>query len=406
MILVEKHIINHNHKYYNILDETAYKAKNLYNATLYAVRQHFFNTNEYLSYAKIQREFQNAKQFDYYELPCKVSQWVMKMVDHNFKSFFKANKEYKNNPSKFNGKPKLPKYLDKTQGRYLITYTNQAISKKLLETRGLIKLSGIEVYIPTKLKYTQINQVRVVKRTDSYIIEIIYNYDNVDLKRDNNRYASIDLGIDNLATVTTNTEVKPFAVNGKKLKSYNHYYNKKLSEYKSILKVRNNKETSNRIRIITNKRNNKVNDYLHKSSRYIVNQLVSNNINTLIIGYNKEWKQDTNIGKVNNQNFVQIPHGRFVEMLCYKCEMCGINVMLQEESYTSKCSFLDNESIEKHDKYVGRRIKRGLFKSANGKLINSDVNGSYNIMRKCKPNAFANGIKGVVVHPSIIKIEN
>ena len=174
--------------------------------------------------------------------------------------------------------------------------------------------------------------------------------------------------------------LKPILINGKPLKSINQYYNKKLANLKS--KLRNEKKTSKRIKSLTNKRNNKVNDYLHKTSRLITNYLVSNNINTLVVGKNKEWKQDVNIGKKNNQNFVQIPHSRLIDMLLYKCKLRGINVIITEESYTSKCSFLDDEGIKKHKVYKGNRIKRGLFKSSEGVLINADVNGSLNILKK------------------------
>ena len=167
------------------------------------------------------------------------------------------------------------------------------------------------------------------------------------------------------------------------------------------------KKTSKRLRSLTFKRNNKLTDFMHKSSRYIVNQLVSKGITTLVIGRNKNWKQDTNIGKINNQNFVQLPHAKFINMLSYKCALCGISVELVNESYTSKCSFLDTESIEHHENYIGKRIKRGLFCSGSGKLINADVNGSYNILLKCKPNAFdVDGVMGVVVHLVIIRITN
>lgn len=408
MILVEKHIIKSNDSRYYIIDEAAYKSKNLYNATLYVIRQHFFNTKEYLPYTKLQRIFQKEKQFDYYQLPSKVSQWTMKMVDQNFKSFFKSLQSYKTTPSKFKSKPKLPKYLDVTSGRFLLIYTSQAISKRELDKNHTIKCSGLNITVKTKLQYKDIQQVRIVKGLNCYTIEILYKIDSVPLLKDNGRYAAIDLGIDNFATVTTNIKGDtPFVISGKEAKSYNHYYNKVLANYKSVLSNRNNKKSSNRLRKLTFKHNNKLMDFMHKSSCYIVNQLVSKGITTLVIGKNKNWKQDTNIGKINNQNFVQLPHAKFIEMLRYKCALRGISVELINESYTSKCSFLDFESIEKHGEYIGKRIKRGLFRSGNGILINADVNGSYNILCKCKPNSFTvDGVMGVVVHPVIIKITN
>lgn len=179
-------------------------------------------------------------------------------------------------------------------------------------------------------------------------------------------------------TVSSNV-TKPFIINGKPLKSINQYWNKERARLQSLL---GDKKTSKRIQSITNKRNNKVKDYLHKSSRKLVDFLVSNNISTLVVGYNEEWKQGVNLGKRNNQSFVFIPYYTLIEQLEYKCRLEGINFILTEESYTSKCSFLDNEEVCKHEKYLGKRIKRGLFKSKEGKLINADLNGSLNILKK------------------------
>ena len=408
MILVERHIINKKDKKYRLIDEAAYKSKNLYNATLYAVRQHYFETNEYISYARLQHIFQTEKQVDYYALPTKVAQWTMKLVDQNFKSFFKSIKQFKENPSKFKGKPKIPYYLDSVNGRYQLTYTKQAISKKELDNKGVIKPSGLEIEIPTRLTYNDIQQVRIVRGVNYYVVEVLYKVEDVLPLDDNGKYAAIDLGINNFATLTTNLEHDiPLVISGKEIKSYNHWYNKELSNRKSILEKRNATKSSKYINQITIKRKNKISDFMHKSSRYIVNQLVSKGITTLVIGKNKNWKQDTHMGKANNQNFVQIPYNSFIDKLIYKCYLRGISVKLIDESYTSKCSFLDMESICKHDNYLGKRVKRGLFVSSDGTKINADVNGSYNILRKCKPNAFnANGVKGVVVHPLIIKIRN
>ena len=408
MILVEQHIIKHNNPKFKVIDMAAYKSKNLYNATLYAIRQHFFETGEYLPYAKVQHIFQTEKQFDYYQLPTKVSQWTMKMVDQNFNSFFKSLKTFKKNPSQYNGRPNIPKYLDKVDGRFELIYTSQAISKKTLDKYGILKLSGLDVELKTKLTYKEIKQVRIIKGLGYYTVEVLYEVPDVPLKEDNGRYAAIDIGVNNFATVTSNLNGDiPFAISGKEIKSYNHWYNKELAKQKSLLEQRNKAKSSKRLRRVGLKRKNKMNDFMHKSSRYIVNQLVSKGITVLVIGKNKNWKQDINIGKVNNQNFVQIPYNLFIQKIQYKCALCGIKVELVNESHTSKCSFLDNEDIKHHEQYIGKRIKRGLFRSKDGKLINADVNGSYNILRKCKPNAFeVNGVMGVVVHPVIVKMTN
>lgn len=326
-----------------------------------------------MNWFSIDKIFKEKKQDDYYSLPCKVSQQTLKLLNQNFKSFFSLLK--KKNYAK---KKSIPKYLDKSKGRFVTVYTNQAISKKELR-KGIIQLSGTDFKIKTKVDGNSINQVRIVPKNSYYKVEVIYEVEEIEELEDNEKYAAIDLGVNNLATVSFN-DSKPFIINGKPLKSINQFYNKRKAELQS--KSSGNRKTSNKINSITRKRNNKIKNYLHKASRCIVNHLVSNNVNTLIIGKNDNWKQETNIGKKNNQNFVSIPHSQFVEMISYKCKLVGVAVMITEESYTSKCSFIDNEEMKHHEDYKGKRIKRGLFRTNEGKLINADLNGSLNIMRK------------------------
>ena len=366
MRLTESIQITRENKLYHELDRFCFLSKNLYNSSLYAIRQHFFNTKKYKNYNSLNKDFIQSHQIDYYALPTKVSQQTMKMVDQNFKSFFGLLKL----KSK---KAKIPKYLKK-QGRYEIIFTIQSISQKELK-KGFLKLSGINQKIKIRDTITNIQQVRIIPKEtfNCYNIEIVYKVSEKQLKKDNKKYASIDLGINNIATVAFNCK-KPFIINGKPLKSINQYYNKKRSKLTNI--------KTRKAKLLNRKRDNKIKDYLHKASRYITNHLVYNNINTLIIGKNNGWKQEVNIGKKNNQNFVSIPFEKFVFMLQYKCNLEGINVIIREESYTSKCSFIDNEEIKKHETYLGRRIKRGLFKTAFGKIINADLNGSLNIMKK------------------------
>lgn len=373
MQLVEQHIIKKNDERYKILDEVCFKSKNLYNAALYEIRQHFFNTKQFLNWFSIDKMFKEKKQDDYYSLPCKVSQQTLKLLNQNFKSFFSLLKK-----KNYTKKKSIPKYLDKSKGRFVAVYTNQAISKKELRN-GIIQLSGTRFKIKTKVNGNSINQVRIVPKNSYYKVEVIYEVEEIEELEDNEKYAAIDLGVNNLATVSFN-EFKPFIINGKPLKSINQFYNKRKAELQS--KLSGNRKSTNKINSITRKRNNKIKNYLHKASRCIVNHLVSNNVNTLIIGKNDNWKQETNIGKKNNQNFVSIPHSQFVEMISYKCKLVGIAVMMTEESYTSKCSFIDNEELKHHEEYKGKRIKRGLFRTNEGRLINADLNGSLNIMRK------------------------
>lgn len=372
MYLTERHIIKNNEE----LDILCFKSKNLYNKALYLVRQHYFETKNYLDWIKVYRLMVDSKDEDYYALPTKVSNQTLRLLDRNFSSFFALIKKKKS--SNYDKPIRIPRYLDK-EGRYIAVFYKEAVSKVYLR-KGIIKLSSLSIEIPTKkANESNLVEVRILPRNNHHIIEVVYEIEDKEVKSDNRRYASIDLGLNNLATVGSNV-VKPFIINGKPLKSINQYWNKEKARLQSLLK--GNKKTSKRINSITNKRNNKVKDYLHKSSKMLVNFLVSNDISTLVIGYNEEWKQNINIGKRNNQSFVNIPFYTFIKQLEYKCKLEGINIILTEESYTSKCSFLDNESVEKHESYLGKRIKRGLFRSAKNKIINADLNGSLNILKK------------------------
>ena len=371
MYLVERHIIKNNEE----LDELCFNSKNLYNKALYLVRQHYFKTKGYLNFFGVNKLMIETKDEDYYALPTRVSNQTLRLLDSNFKSFFSLVK--KKQSSNYDKSIRIPRYLNK-EGRYITVFPKEAVSKVYLR-KGIIRLSKLPIEIPTKVTESNLVELRVLPRNNHHVIEVVYKVEQKEPKSDNGRYASIDLGLDNLATVSSNV-VKPFIINGRPLKSINQYYNKEKARLQAHLK--GNKKTSKRIKSITNIRNNKVKDYLHKSSRRIVNFLVSNNISTLVIGYNEEWKQNINLGRTNNQAFTNIPFCTFINQLDYKCKLEGINVILTEESYTSKCSFLDGESLEEHENYLGKRIKRGLFKSAKGKLINADLNGSLNILRK------------------------
>lgn len=350
---------------YAELDRMCFLSKNLYNAALYAVRQHFFQTGKYKGYNALCHEFIAMKNPDYYAMNTKVSQQTMKLVDKSFVSFFALVKK--------KIKARIPKYLPKN-GRQVLTFTMQAVSKPLLK-QGYIKLSGIESKFKIRDDIQNIACVRVVPKPtfNCYDVEVVYNVPDSEMKPDNGRYAAIDLGISNLATGSFNCD-KPFIVNGRPLKSINQYYNKRKSECKNL--------KSNKSRSLNRKRDNKVRDYLHKASRMVVNQLASRAVNTLVIGKNDGWKQEAGMGRRNNQTFVSIPFEKFIGMMEYKCRMAGITVIQANESHTSKCSFLDMEPIGHHDEYVGKRIRRGLFRSASGYMINADLNGSLNIMRK------------------------
>jgi putative transposase len=424
MQLTERHIIKSTEPRFTEIDQLAFKSKNLYNAANYVIRQNFIYGWGYFNYNEMNRLIKS--QVAYKALPAKVSQQILMVLDKNWKSFFESIKAYKADSSKFTGRPKLPKYKDKVKGRNILVYTIQAISSKQLRS-GIIKLSGTELSIKTKVNPDRICQVRLVPKCDSYVIEVIYNactepFDGVYPERsrraqgklrrsepestanNNDFVAGIDLGLNNLVALTSNQPgFVPLLINGRLLKSINQFYNKRKAHLQSRLKGRN--KTSSRIQRLTRCRNQKVDNYLHHASRMIINVLVTQQIGTLVIGKNAQWKTDINLGKQTNQNFVSIPHARLIEMLEYKAFLVGIKVIVQEESYTSRANFLALDPIPVYGKietepvFTGKRIKRGLYKTSANQLINSDVNGAYNILRKAIPNAFGDGIESCVVQP-------
>ena len=409
MQLVERHMIKKGHSLYKELDSISFLSKNLYNKANYIIRQEFIKTSKekergkrekanWIRYGELQKMMQDSKDFDYMQLPAKVSQQVLRTLDKSWSSFFRSIKVWKKGNSGHTGRPKLPKYKDKKNGRNILTYTIQAISKKGLKN-GIILLSKTNVKIKTRK--TDIQQVRVVPKIDHYVIEVVYKREIVQAKVDKNKIAGVDLGVNNLATVTSNQNVSPLLINGRPLKSMNQFYNKERARLQSFV----GDKSSNKLRSLTNKRNRKVDDYLHRASKEIVTHLIKNEIGTVVIGKNKLWKMESNIGKKNNQNFINIPHARLIEMIAYKCELVGILVIIKEESYTSKCSFIDFEEMKHHENYMGYRKHRGLFITKDRLKINADCNGSGNIIRKEFPNAFSDGIEGVVVRPLRVNLQ-
>lgn len=396
MQLVESHIIKPTDPRYKKIDSACFASKNLYNAALYEVRQAFIHEGVYLNYPTMDKRMQSHEA--YKALPAKVAQQVLKLLDKNWQAFFKAIAAWRDHPEQFLGRPKLPKYKDKVKGRNILLYTAQAVSRTALRS-GVVRPSQLDIEVVSMCP--EVDQVRIVPRNGFYVVEVVYEQDCEQELVNPDLYAGIDLGINNLATITSNKDgFVPRLVNGRPVKSINQNYNKRRAELQSKLaKEDAQRHTSKHLERITNKRTRKIDHYLHTASRRIIDLLMSEGIGTLVIGYNQEWKQAVNIGKRNNQNFVSIPFARFIHMLTYKAELVGIRVLLTEESYTSKCSFLDFEPIGKHEVYAGKRVKRGLFRSATGKQYNADVNGSYNITRKVASDAFVQGSSGCVVHP-------
>lgn len=362
-------------------------AKDLYNQAL-----HLFLTSlnsderkwlNYYDFVKQLPQMQNLEgAINYKLLKAQVSQQTLKVLDKTLKGYLKSIKDWKGHKEKYKGMPRPPRYLPRN-GYFQLCYPNQSCSVK----DGRVYLSkNLSIKIPQWKKYGDklkgFQQVRILPKGEYTVFEIIYNDDTVVNENLNySRYSSIDLGVNNLVTLV-NDFTKPLLYNGKQVKSLNRYFNKEIARYKSLAETNNGKKSIRRIRQLHEKRTNTIDDLMHKVSRHIVRFLNENGIGNLVCGRNKGWKDSINLGKVNNQTFIQIPYERLISQLRYKCESLGIKFIEVEEGYTSKCDALANEEVCKHEFYSGKRVKRGLFQSGVGRLINADVNGALNILRK------------------------
>ena len=375
LVLSERHIISSSHPYFSECDHLTFLGKNLYNATLFYQRASFFK-KDFQNYYAVNRVFTHENQMDYRALPAKVSKQVQMLVDKSFKSYFSLVK--KKVKGEYDSPVRIPRYLHKTKGRCTLPYPKDALS---LKEEGIVKFSKTGIKIKTKVEKERIQGARIVPKGNHFVIEILYKKPKKELVSDTiQKVAFIDPGLNNLMTVTSNV-FSPLLYSGKELKSLNQLANKKLAQVKSILSERG-LYSSPLLVSIYNKRNRRIKDCLHKLSTHLVNQFVSHKIDTVIFGHNVGQKQDIKLGSVTNQNFVQIPFSQLISLLEYKCELQGIRFITTEESYTSKCSFLDLEEVAKQKEYLGKRVKRGLFQTKEGVLINADVNGSLNIGRK------------------------
>lgn len=398
---VERHIINNKHPCFRIFDELCFKSKNLYNYANYIIRQEFINNKNYIKYKDLTFQLKHSESFK--DLGSNSSQHTLKMLDKSWKSFFVAIKDWSKNPSKYLGKPKLPKYKKK-DGRHICILTNmQSQIKDGYLYFAFKPLRPFNNLIKTKVTNKHM-QTRIIPKGSCYVLEIVYQKE-IELKEVKSKnIIGIDLGLNNFATITNNIGLKPIVINGKGVKSYNQYWNKQIAKYKSLAKTNNKLDWTKRLEKLTLKRYNKTDYFMHCASKYTIDYCIENDIDTIVIGHNKEWKQESNLYKTINQGFVQIPYDIFINKLKYKCEDVGIKLIETEESYTSGTSFIDNEKPIKENYNKKRRIFRGLFKSNTGKLINSDVNGAYQIIKKVFSDAFANGIEGVGLHPIVINL--
>ncbi|ATV57013.1 RNA-guided endonuclease InsQ/TnpB family protein [Fusobacterium pseudoperiodonticum] len=366
-------------------------AKNLKNQAIYNVRQHYFKNKKYLSYNENYKMLKNSE--NYKKLNSNMAQQILKEVDESFKSFFALLKLAKN--GQYNGKIKLPNYLDKDGFTTLVIgFVRLKDDMLIVPYSNSFKKTHqeVKVKLPSVLKDKKIKEIRIIPKQHSRYFEIqyIYKVEEVQRELNENNVLGIDLGIDNLCACVTNTGAS-FIIDGRKLKSINQYYNKINAKLQSIKDKQKIERTTLRQKRITRKRNNRINDYLSKAARTIVNYCLNNDIGKLVLGYNENFQRNSNIGSMNNQNFVNIPYGKLRDKLVYLCKLYGIEFKLQEESYTSKASFFDGDEIPIYDKenlqeyiFSGKRIKRGLYQTSRGKLINADCNGALNILRKSK----------------------
>jgi len=378
--------------------QLARKSKNLYNYGNHIIKQQL----QYSKYMTSEYELVNMVRYHpcYTEFIAHSAQQTIKFLVKNWKAYFRAKKVYKQKPQNFLSPPKAPKYKKK-RGFHIIYFTADQI--KLKEGGWLHFPKKVGVKVKTRLKEEiKINHARLLPRGTCFLLEIIYekeleiNPSNPPLKATN--ILAIDLGVNNLVACVSNV-LPPFLVKGRKLKAINQWYNKKRSCLQSIYDLQGLAEYGKRMKKVLDTHYQRVEDYLHKVSRIVIDQCVKHHIGTLVIGYNKTWKQRSKMGKRNNQTFVAIPFLNFIRKLKYKAEEVGIKVILTEEDYTSKCSFLDNESITHHATYLGRRVNRGLFKSKVGFLLNADCNAAGNIGRKVFPLVFTSGTVDAVSHP-------
>ena len=392
---VEQQIIRKNNSIYDVVDQYCFYSKNVYNQANYIIRQEFINNNNKLSACDVQKLMQSMD--CYKECGSQAAQKTIQLVDKMWKSYFKAIKDWKKNPSKYLGMPRLPKYLPK-DGRQVFMLKN--IQCSLNDGQFRIAFKPFGGYTVNTHAVGKLMQCRFVPKADYYVMEIVYEIEVPDVVEERIRICSIDLGTENLVTMVNNVGLQPVVIKGGAIKSVNQFYNKRKAEMQSQLKKETGRDWSKNLQKLTDKRYEKIKYLMHCASKKVVNYCVENKIDTLIIGLNKKWKQENE----NKQNFTYIPFDMLVKQIQSKCEEYGIEVVMTEEAYTSGTSFLDKEQPIKENYNKERRVYRGLFIANNGKTINADVNGAYQIMKKVVPDVFNEGIEGVGSHPIRLEI--
>lgn len=379
---------------YMLIREMCRLSKNVYNESLYNIRQHYFSEGSYLRYESNYPLMKVSE--NYRRLGASVAQQSMRFADYSFKSFFGLLKLSKSGKYE-SWRIKLPKYLPK-DSLYKLSFAQAQISDGKFRVPVSSELrkqfpEKVLIQIPTYIRDKKIHQIHIIPKHGGHYFEVVYMFDDVEPEKaelDTSKALGIDLGINNFATCVTN-EGKSFIIDGRKLKSYNEWYNKQLARLSSIKDHQKIKNCTNLQYKITRKRNNRVQNYMYCASKKIIDYCLNNKIGNIVVGYNDGFQKDPNLGKVNNQNFVMIPFGKFKNRLEYLCNQYGIKFIQQEESYTSKASFFDNDEMPKWNplnpeegNFSGKRIKRGIYQTSSGYTFNADVNGALNILRKSK----------------------
>ena len=391
----EQHCIKYNSDFEKFIDGYCFRSKNLYNYANYIIRQEFINNGNWMRHYEMCKLLKDSE--PYREIGSNVGQSTLKILDKAWKSFFHSMDEWKKNPGKFLGKPKLPKYKPK-DGRFMLSLDSNKV--KLKDGYVYFAWKPFKKFNNTFITRAQnrIVQCRFIPKGSHYVMEIVYEIDVPDCSEASERIASIDIGVDNFITMVNNIGENPVVVKGGVIKSINQYYNKRKAEIQSEVEKVNKQDWSKRLQKLTDKRFEMIKYQMHCISKKVINYCVLYDIDTLVVGHNNEWKQESK----RMQNFSYIPFKLFLNMISYKCENNGIKFIETEEAYTSGTSFLDREDPVKQNFNKSRRIYRGLFVSNSGIKINADVNGAYQIMKKVFPNAFADGIEGVGLHPVAI----
>jgi putative transposase len=428
-----KTVISNSHSLYSYLYEYCRLSRNLYNASLFRLRQNFTSLNKenlsdnekevvqeiykvidtyqlskpktLISYKFLEKLMRVNFNPDFFAgLPMQSSQLVLKDAIRDFKSWLASLSKYKKEPSLFLGKPKMPTY--KKSEISMVKFTNQDCVLK----NGKLKFpkTTLTLSLPNLDNTCILKEVQIKPYYNDFIVFVTYSKERVE--RNTGVYAcGIDIGVNNLVALIDNKN-SCLLYKGEIIKSCNQYFNKEKARLTSALSKCQNTDYRNTKRLLqlSKKRDAYIKDYMHKVSKDIVNHCINNDIGTIVIGKNKEWKQNINIGKSNNQNFVSIPFNTIIAMIQYKAERNGIKVIIREESYTSKASFIDDDFIPNYNEtttpvFSGKRIKRGLYKSGNGVVINADLNGAANILRKEFPDAFKLANKKDIFNNIIIK---